>query len=104
MKIILHKCKRMASFSRSVIVNGCYLRGHFLDLRVGQGLNSEVVILMKLIFDKFGFTQRIGNKITVHNLIARQLQKVKSADSIVALVFRLFKPLLYLFSEFVVHK
>ena len=59
---------------------------------------------MKLIFDKFGFTQRIGNKITVHNLIARQLQKVKSADSIVALVFRLFKPLLYLFSEFVVHK
>ncbi len=79
-----------------LVGDGRHLRGHFLDLRVGKGLNAEVIILLKLIFYKFGFAQRIGNKITIHNLIVRQLQKGKSADSIVALVFRLFKPLLYL--------
>lgn len=40
----------------------------------------------------------------IHNLIARQLQKVKSADGIVALAFRRFKPLLYMLSKFVAHK
>ena len=44
------------------------------------------------------------NPFDIHYLIARQLQKVKSADCIVALVFVRFKPLAYLFSKFVVHK
>ena len=41
--------------------------------------------------------------VSIHNLIARKFQKVKCAYGVVALRFRRFKPLLYLFSEIVVH-
>lgn len=53
-----------------LVGNGLHLCGHFFDLRMGQGLNAEVVILLNLINDKVCLGRRIGNKITVHNLIA----------------------------------
>ena len=80
-----------------------HLRGHFFDLRMGQGLNAEVVIFLKLIVQHIVAAVNLRDYVSVHNLIARQLQKVKSADGIVALVFGRFKPLAYLFSKFVVH-
>ena len=83
---------------------GRHLCGHFLDLRVCQGLNTEVVILLKLILHEVVAAVNLSDYVLIYNLIARQFQKGKSAESIVALVFRLCKPLLYLFSEFVVRK
>lgn len=41
--------------------------------------------------------------LNIYNLVAGQLQKVESADGIVALRIRLFKPFAYLLCEFVVH-
>ena len=87
-----------------LVGDGRHLRGHFLDLRVGQGLNAEVVIFLKLVLHDIVAAVNLRDYVFIHNLIARQLQKVKSADGIVALAFGRFKPLLYLFSEFVVHK
>ena len=46
------------------------LRCHFLDLRMGQGLNAEVVIFLKLILDNVTATVEGGNNILVKNLIA----------------------------------
>lgn len=81
-----------------------HLRGHFLDLRMGQGLYAEVVILLKLIVHHIVAAVNLRDYVSIHNLIAGQLQKVKSADGVVALAFGRFKPLAYLFSKFVVHK
>ena len=86
-----------------LVGNGLHLCGHFFDLRMGQGLNAEVVIFLKLVLDNVMATVESGNNILVKNLIARQLQKIKCADCIVALVFMCFKPLSYLFGKFVVH-
>lgn len=84
--------------------DGFHLRRHFLDLRVSESLNAEVVILLKLIVHDIVAAVNLRDYVTVHNLIARQLQEVKSADVVVALGFGLFEPLLYLFSKFVVHR
>ena len=84
--------------------NGLDLCRHFFDLCVCQGFNSEVVILLELVVHDIVAAVNLRDYVSIHNLIARQLQKVKSADGIVALVFGRFKPLLYLFSKFVVHK
>ena len=32
-----------------LVGNGLHLCGHFFDLRMGQGLNAEVVIFLKLV-------------------------------------------------------
>ncbi|CDE58383.1 unknown [Prevotella sp. CAG:873] len=78
--------------------------GHFLDLRMGQGLNAEVVIFLKLVLHEVVAAVNLRDNVLIHYLIARQLQKVNSADCIVALVFGRFKTLSYLFGKFVVHK
>ena len=76
---------------------------HLLHLFVSQGLKSEVEILLQLVLHEVVAVVNLRDYVSIYNQIARQLQKVKSADGIVALRFRRFKPLLYLFSEFVVH-
>lgn len=79
-----------------LVGDGRHLRGHFLDLCVGHGLNAEAVILLKQILHEVVASVNLSDYVLIHNhLIARKFQKVKSADSIVALVFLLFKPLLY---------
>ena len=99
----LFTCKALVDEKIFLVGDGRHLRSHFLDLRVCQGLNAEVVILLKLIFHEVVAPVNLCDYVLIHNLIARQLQKVKSADGIVALAFERFKPLLYLFSKFVVH-
>ena len=51
--------------------NGFDLSRHFLYLRMGQGLDAEVVILLKLILDNVMSFIKSGNNILVKNLIAR---------------------------------
>lgn len=80
-----------------------HLRGHFLDLGVRESLNAEIVIFLKLILHHIVAAVNLRDYVAVQNLIARQLQKVESADGIVALGFGRFKPFLYLFGKFVVH-
>ncbi len=41
--------KRLAYFDTASVGNGLHLCGHFFDLRMGQGLNAEVVIFLKLV-------------------------------------------------------
>ena len=76
---------------------------HFLDLRTGEVGDAEVVILLKLVVHEVVAAVNLRDYVVVHNLIARQLQKVECADGIVALRFRRFEPLLDLFGKFVVH-
>lgn len=76
---------------------------HFLDLYVRQRLHTEVVILLELVVYKLMSAVNLSDNVFIHYLIARQLQKIKCPYGVVALCFRRFKPLLYLFSEFVVH-
>ena len=84
--------------------DGFHLRGHFLDLRMSQGLNAEVVILLKLIVHDIVAAVNLRDYVTVHNLIARQLQEVKSAYRVVALSFWRLQPLSDKFSEFIIQR
>ena len=84
--------------------NGRHLRGHCLDMCVGHGLNAEVVILLKMILHEVVASVNLSDYVLIHNLIARQFQEVKRTDGVVTHGLGLFKPLLYLFSKFVVHK
>lgn len=70
-----------------------FLNALCLDLRMDHGLNTEVVMLLKLIFHDVVTAVNLCDYILIHNLITRQLQKVKSADCIVVIVFAGFKPL-----------
>ena len=70
---------------------------------MSESLKAEVVILLKLILDKLTLAVKLGDGVKVHDTITRQFQKIKCAHGVVALRFRRIKPLLYLFSEFVVH-
>lgn len=67
--------------------NSLDLCRHFFDLYMGQDLNAEVVIFLKLALDNVVAFIEGSNNILVENLIAQQLQKVESADGIVALRF-----------------
>lgn len=52
---------------------------HLLHLCMSEGLNAEVVILLKLVLDNIVAFIEGGDNILVENLVAGQLQKVKSA-------------------------
>ena len=77
---------------------------HLLDLRVSEGLNTEVVVFLDLIIHKVVAAVKLSNDVAIHNLIAAELQQIESTNGVISLVARRFKPLLYEFSKFVVHK
>ena len=56
--------------------DGIALLLHSLDYNVGQLLNPEVVIHLKLILYDVVATVKVGNDIRVENFVARQFQKV----------------------------
>ena len=80
-----------------------YLCRHFLDLDMGESLNAEIVVFLKLILHHIVAAVKLSNDVAIHDLIAGEFQQIECAYRVVALRFGRVKPLLYEFGKFVVH-
>ena len=76
---------------------------HLGDLCVCQFLYAETIMFAKVVFDELGLSARVGNEITIHYLIAVELQEVQCTLLIIALFVRCLQPLLYLLGKIVVN-